>query len=270
MSEPHLHLLALAVGNTRTRVGLFHGRDLNDPVSIPNSDLAAIGNRIDELLENEHEVPIVVASVNNPVADKIEMLLKERSGENVYRIGRDLGIPMKHALDDDSTVGHDRLLNCLGAYSRAKQACIVIDAGTAITVDFVDGEGTFQGGVIAPGLNLMLKALHGNTAALPEIAFEMPDTSRGPFGKDTKHAMRLGVLNAARGVARMMIDLYADHYGAYPQIVATGGDAAALFSDDPVVEHIVSDLQLIGIREAAMKILGEESETDIELPDGDD
>jgi len=270
MPEPHLHLLTLAVGNTRTRVGLFHGRDLNDPVSILNSDFAAIAKRVDELLENERDVPIVIASVNNPIADRIETLMKERAGEDVYRIGRDLGIPMKHALDDESTVGHDRLLNCLGAYSRAKQACIVIDAGTAITVDFVDGEGTFQGGVIAPGLNLMLKALHDNTAALPQIAFEMPDMKRGPFGKDTKHAMRLGVLNAARGVARMMIDLYADHYGAYPQIVATGGDAAALFSDDPVVEHIVSDLQLIGIREAATKVLGEESETDIELLDGDD
>jgi type III pantothenate kinase len=200
--------------------------------------------------EEADSAVILLASVNDAVADPLERTLKGMTFDQVMRVGRDLPVPLQVAVDTPASVGVDRLLNALGAYSTLKQACIVIDCGTATVVDFVDGEGTFQGGCIAPGAATMLRALHEHTAKLPALQFAVADVSKGPFGKDTAHAMQLGVAAAVRGMVHHLIDVYAEYYEAYPQVVATGGDAPALFSQDDLVEKVVSDLQLRGIKEA--------------------
>lgn len=253
MATPRDTLLAVAVGNSRCRLGLFERGELRGPVSLANDDLEAIAARAAEMLAGE--TPVVVASVNEPVSERLGALLAA-GGAGVYRIGRDLPILIRHSLRDERTVGQDRLLNAIGAYSRAQQACVVIDAGTAITCDFVDGEGTFHGGAIGPGLKMMLDALHEKTAALPPVGPQRPEADAQ--GKDTPGAMRLGAWAAARGMARVLIDRYAESYGAYPQVVATGGDAALLFEDEPLVEHIVPDLQLMGIERLCRMVLGGE------------
>lgn len=261
--HPGPTLIAVAVGNTRTAFARFHGSRLETEASVlPNADPIALARAIDALTDTAahdgHDAAIVIGSVNHPLADALEASLRDSNSDRVYRLGRDLEIPIANALTDDSTVGQDRLLCALGAFARAEQACVVIDAGTAVTVDFVDGEGTFQGGVIAPGLSMMLASLHEKTAALPKISFALPDPILGPFGKDTRHAMHLGVLNAVRGLVRTMIEQYAIAFGAYPQIIATGGDARVLFEGDELIEHIVPELQLIGIAAACTRVLVDE------------
>ncbi len=244
MSTPTI--VALAVGNTRTRVGLVRDRVVEHASALPSADAPAIAALAKKLRANAAGAAVVIASVHRQAADRVEEALTGL--DDLYRIGRDLEVPIVNALEDDSTVGQDRLLCALGAFSRCEQACVVIDAGTAVTVDFVDGEGVFQGGVIAPGVRLMLKALHEGTSALPNV--ELKEVPEGPFGKTTRAAILLGVLNSVRGLARTMIEQYATAYEAYPQIVATGGDAGLLFENDDVVEHIVPDLQLLGIGRA--------------------
>ncbi|MBS0198325.1 MAG: type III pantothenate kinase [Planctomycetes bacterium] len=253
-------LIAIAVGNTRTRFGLFEGgKEISGATSLANNDGAALRAAIVALTEDRHDVPIVMSSVNHPVADSLCRDLDDSTGDTVLRVNRDLAVPMKHSLEDATTLGQDRILCAYGAFRRAKQACVVIDAGTAITVDFVDGHGVFHGGAIAPGVNMMLRAMHEKTTALPSLEFTPPDMARGPFGKDTTHAMLLGVRGAAVGLAHLLIDEYAAFYEAYPQVVATGGDAAALFENDELVEHVIPDLQLIGIMEAFMAAQEEEA-----------
>lgn len=259
-------IVAVAVGNTRTRVARCGGNEVHDPVSVANADPGSVANAVLAACENVHGAPIVVSSVVPDLGERLRRVLAEQHGLEVLRIGHDVAVPIRVALDDASTVGQDRLLCALAAFHHAEQACVVVDAGTAITVDFVDGEGVFQGGVIAPGLALMLRSLRQGTAQLPEIVYSAPDPARGPFGKDTAHAMVLGVRAAARGLVRETVERYAEHYQAYPQIVATGGDARALFEDDDLVEHIVPDLQLMGIARA-YRHEAEQGETD---DDGDD
>lgn len=249
-----MELLAISVGNTRTRWGHFRGlggRELDATGTLPNTEIAGVADALLAVSLSNPSAPLVLASVNEPVAaalvERLAAPVSARGG-GVYRFGRDLAIPIQTALDDESTVGQDRLLDALGAFTRAKQACIVIDAGTAITVDFVDGQGVFQGGVIAPGLAMMLASLHEHTAALPRLAVEPPPAE--PWGKDTRRAMLGGVHAAARGLVHLQINRYAEAYGAYPQVVATGGDARALFENDDLVEHIVPDLTLLGIQAA--------------------
>lgn len=255
MSNPSQPLLAICIGNTRTRYAVFRGAEMQDSAAVENSDSESLFSSLAGAHASAERPEIVIATVNPPLADRVEAGLAERARVDVYRVGRDLEVPIPLALRDASTVGQDRLLCALGAYSRAKQACIVIDAGTAVTVDFVDGEGTFQGGAIAPGLSMMLRALHGGTVALPAVRYEPPDPADGPFGKDTASAMRVGVRAAVVGLVHDLVDRYAEFFRAYPQVVATGGDAHTLFANDPIVEHLVPDLQLMGLQVACAAAL---------------
>jgi len=139
----------------------------------------------------------------------------------------------------------------------------VVDAGTAVTVDFVDGQGVFHGGAIAPGARMQLDALHERTASLPQIEFRRPDPAE-TFGRNTAEAMLHGVFDGLRGLVWRLVEQYSERYGAFPLVVATGGDAQTLFGDDELVNRIVPELTLQGIAVAARTALADVSE------DGDD
>lgn len=234
-------LILAAVGNTRLRLARWQDRQVVDARSFLNDEA------LPDLPLFEDAGACVIATVHRAAADRLEQAIRALRPEvEFYRVGRDLSIPVRCAVDDPRAVGHDRLLNALAAFDRAKQACVVVDAGTAVTVDFIDGEGTFQGGVIAPGVRMMLDALHQHTDALPRIDDETPDPAAGPFGRNTAHAMRLGVRDALVGLVRSAVERFAESYGAFPQIIATGGDAP-LLEHAGIVEHFVPDLQLLGL-----------------------
>jgi type III pantothenate kinase len=258
-------VVLISVGNTRTRFAPVAGEQLEPSRVLANDDAGAIADAVAKLGKSA-----VIASVNDPVADGVEKALVG-AGVKVHRFGREVAIPIVHTLDDGGakSVGQDRLLDALGAFARSGQACVVIDAGTAVTVDFVDGEGVFHGGAIAPGVRMMLRALHEQTRALPlvEMSRELlpapvepgdeDDTDLKtviPFGKNTKTAIAIGVASAVRGMAHELIDTYAAFYGAYPRVVATGGDAPLLFEGDPLIEAIVPDLVLVGMLEAVKQL----------------
>jgi len=245
-------LLAISVGNSRTAVGRFLGATLESSDHFENSDIALLAKNIRrhwQALDDSHAT-VVMTSVNNAIANPLELKLAALLGTDILRTRRDLPIPIGTCVDDALKVGDDRLLAAAAAYDSLKQAVVVVDAGTAITVDFVDGEGTFHGGAIAPGGSLQLKSLHEFTDMLPRVAFAQPD-AKETFGRNTASAMLLGVYEGLRGMVRRLVERYAENYGAFPLVVATGGDAEILFSGDDLVDRIVPDLVLIGISVAA-------------------
>lgn len=246
-SEQDRDLCAVCVGNTRTQFGLFQGKELVEQRSEPN-DLETLVVQVEGFRQ---DAPVVIATVNAAISGP----LAAQVGGSLT-IGTEVPIHLQHSIEDASTLGQDRALNAMAAFERAKQACIVIDAGTAITVDFIDGEGVFHGGAIGPGLRMMLASLHAGTAALPEAELDaLAASDPHPFGRDTVDAMQKGVVCSARGLAREMSERIASFYDAYPQIVATGGDARLLFEDDGMVEHIVPELQLLGVKAAVDRAL---------------
>lgn len=253
LTPPPGSVLAVSVGNTRAQLAVVTGLDVDPVRTVGSDDPSALAASARELIEGgEGDAPdaVLLASVNQPAADAISAALRERLGLPVERFGLSLPVPIATDLPEPGKVGQDRLLAALGAFATAKQACIVVDAGTALTVDFVDGSGVFHGGAIIPGGQLMLLALHEHTSALPDLNLvDMPDPLE-PFGKSTEHAMFLGVRAAIRGSVRYLAERYADYYDAYPQIVATGGDAALLLGGDELIETMVPDLVLRGIAAA--------------------
>lgn len=251
-------LLLVSVGNTRTRfarvTGLEAGADAIEPSRVVDNGpalAAAVREAVAGL--SPEAARIVIASVNGRIAEPLVDALSDPALPRLVRLtvdGAGMRIPMQTSLAPPLTVGADRLLAALGAFSRSGEACVVIDAGTAVTVDYVDGHGTFQGGVIAPGLAMQLRALHEGTAQLPAV--EPPRTSEqklpeGACGKTTAEAMLLGCASSIRGLARLLIDKNAELNGSYPRVIATGGDSPLLFERDELIEHIVPDLVLIGM-----------------------
>jgi type III pantothenate kinase len=255
-------LLAISVGNTRTAVGHFHGDELHTTQHIATSDVKAIVDAAAEQwkhAEGDAEAEVVIAGVDDEACARIEAGVAQRLQTNVWRVGRDVAIPIGQRLDPGTRTGQDRLLCAAAAYAMLKQAVIVVDAGTCVTIDFVDGEGTFHGGAIAPGARMQLASMHAGTAALPEVNFKLPDADE-TFGRNTEQAMLLGVYEGIRGMVQRLAERYAEAYGAFPHVIATGGDAPMLFEQDAVVTRVVPDLVLRGILQAVRFERGAPSE----------
>ena len=259
--SPQPPVLAIQVGNTRIKLAAFRGEDPDEVVFVAKDDLAGAVEaalRLYEIVGAETDSSVVVASVNKPVSDALVSALRDQLSCDIYSVPEDMPAPIGTCLDAGARPGIDRLLNASAAYAKLRQACIVIDAGTCVTVDFVDGEGVFHGGAIAPGVRMQLKALHEHTAALPSIDFAVPEGLA--WGSNTRDAMLRGVYHGIRGLVWRLVERYAEQYGGFPLVVATGGDAAALFSDDELVNQIVPDLVLRGIAIAAKNALSPEGE----------
>ncbi len=256
-----LRLIAVETGNTRTRLGRFEGDVLDETVTLSNDRLEELADRVagwwEEIARGEDDRAIVASTVNESVAMKLRSAIEDRTGVEVFCVGDDLPVPIGESLDPETITGQDRLLAAAAAWDTLKQACIVIDAGTAVTVDFVDGEGTFHGGAIAPGARMQLKAMHEHTAALPSLEFTKPDEAE-VFGRNTAQAMLHGVYDGIRGLVWRLVEKYSERYGAFPMVIATGGDAETLFGDDELVNRIVPDLTLRGIAVAARHALTED------------
>ena len=262
-----LGLIVMSVGNTRTAFGRYsHGR-IERTDRLANTDLDAMAALVGQYLSEQEaaftaagmDAPrvAVMASVDDAVATPLAERARREFGAHLLWVEKDLPIPIGRRLDPESIVGQDRLLNAAAAYDGLKQACVVIDAGTAITVDFVDGEGTFHGGAILPGARLQLRALFEHTDLLPEVSFDPP--TPGAFGANTVQAMRHGVFYGIRGAVRHLIERYAEFYEAYPHVIATGGDAHVLFDEDELIEHVIDDLTLQGIAITARTAIEEEA-----------
>lgn len=150
-------------------------------------------------------------------------------------LGRDFPPLVKNATRQPAKVGADRLAQASAAWRRAGGACAVVSMGTAITIDVVDARGSFVGGLIAPGLQLMARALHEHTALLPEVA---PVRRRSPLGRDTREALQAGISFAASGLIREACR------GVKGPLFGTGGDAP-LFRD--LFDVVVPGLALEGV-----------------------
>lgn len=246
------NIIAINVGNTRTQVGQVIGGEIRQEERFAEAAFADLIDRTTAFWRDIAELDrpsIIIASVNDRVAKRLASALTDQLGAPVYRIGDDLPAPIGRQLDPETITGVDRLLNAAAAYETVKQACIVVDAGTAVTVDFVDGDGTFHGGAIAPGGRMQLKSLHEHTHDLPELDFTRPEVQT--FGRSTAQAMLNGVYHGIRGMVWKLVEHYAERYGAFPMVIATGGDAALLFRDDELIDRVVPNLTLLGIIAAA-------------------
>jgi type III pantothenate kinase len=248
MMQSSINLLAISIGNSRTKLGAFVDGKLTDTFALDNGKLAEqLRDSIDRTftpLRCKDDVPVLLASVNPALTPSIVDAVTSVIGRPPSRVDVDLQIPIGRQLDREALVGEDRLLNAAAAYDVLKQACVVVDAGTAMTIDFVDGAGTFHGGAIVPGARMMLDALHQRTAQLPEVE---PVAPKEAIGHNTVDAMLSGMFHGLRGTVRELTERFAEQVGSFPVVIATGGDADLLFHGYELVDRVVPDLTLMGL-----------------------
>ena len=161
----------------------------------------------------------------------------------VARSTLDWGFAIK--VDNPAEVGADRLVNALAAHTRFRGPLVVVDFGTATTFDVVDADGSYIGGVIAPGINLSIEALHQAAARLPRIGIGRP---QAVIGRSTVPAMQSGIYWGYVGLIEGLIARIRAEFDHPLKVVATGGLAPLLNEGTTVFERIDPDLTLDGLR----------------------
>lgn len=151
----------------------------------------------------------------------------------------------KALVDRPEEVGADRLVNTVAAHDRYKGPLIVVDFGTATTLDVVDGDGNYCGGVIAPGINLSLTALHMAAAKLPSVRISRTERV---IGRDTVSCMQSGIYWGYIGLVEGLVGRIKDEFGAAMQVVGTGGLAPLFAGATAAIDRVDPDLTLWGLR----------------------
>ena len=162
-----------------------------------------------------------------------------------FVVGENVDLGVKVHITKPSEVGADRLVNAVGAHGSYTGALIVIDSGTATTFDIVSEDGSFEGGIIAPGINLSMKALHEAAAKLPRVAIQKPDQV---IGKDTVAAMQSGVFWGYIDLIDGLVERIKAEYGRPMTVIATGGVASLFEGAARKIDHFDSDITIKGLR----------------------
>jgi type III pantothenate kinase len=158
--------------------------------------------------------------------------------------GVNIGIGVR--VDNPEQVGADRLVTTLGAIQRYEGPLIIIDSGTATTFDIVSGDGHFEGGIIAPGINLSMRALHEAAAQLPRIEIKKPDSV---IGKNTVSAMQSGVFWGYIGLIDGLVRQIQKEDGRDFTVIGTGGVASLFAGASETIQHYDSQLTIDGLYE---------------------
>jgi len=215
--KPLNDLLLLDVGNTAVKLSYATPEGWLEPLRFPKAEF-------DKMIVwmRHHQAYFgrtVISTVVFPVSDKIIELLPDWDHQLLYRED----IP-DEKLDYDSIkmLGMDRYLGCYGAAGQYGAPVVVVDAGTACTVDYMDADQVYRGGVIMPGLSLWERSLQQYAVGLPAARREIPD--HWP-GHTTEQCLQWGLAAAFRDCIGVMLDRYRERQGDY-RLVFTGGDAS--------------------------------------------
>lgn len=241
------------VGNSRIKWGRCHTDGVGATVALPHHAPDAWEEQL-RAWGKSGPLNWVVTGVKPQAVDGLTAWITRR-GDRVQLLTRPDQLPLQVALPAPDRVGIDRLLNAVAAKSRIRKLdiAIIVDAGSAVTVDLVDGTGAFRGGAILPGLRLMSQALHDHTALLPLVEVKHRPA---PLGTSTVAAIEAGVYYGTLGaITRLIMELGSGgpHGLDRGSLFFTGGDAALLTENEQYLRRFTlwPEMTLEGIRLSA-------------------
>ena len=246
-------VIVIDVGNTSTHVGTWHDQMVKSPLQAPTGAPGELAGVLDAHMKDcPTGIPaaVVVASVVPSAIEEVASLVAERLGKDALVVGGKVALPIDVRVKDPTKIGVDRVCAAAAAYQQVQTGCVVVDFGSAVTVDLVDDDGVLLGGAILPGMWMQLRALHEFTAALPSVE---PATTELPYGRDTAEAMQAGVCRGISGAVRNLVEGYAGHLNRWPQVLATGGDLLLMMPQCDFIDTAVTDLVLRGVGVAYSK-----------------
>ena len=190
----------------------------------------------------------IISSVVPQSIFNLRNLSRRYLGVEPLIIGENAELGVEVRIDKPSEAGADRLVNAVGAHIAYPGPLIVIDSGTATTFDIVAADGGFEGGIIAPGVNLSMQALHDAAAKLPRIAIQRPERNR-VVGTDTVTAMQSGVFWGYIGLIEGLIQRIKAERGEHLTVVATGGVVSLFEGATDMIDFFDPDLTIRGLLE---------------------
>lgn len=242
--------IAIDAGNSRIKIGRFVtekplARCEESQVFLLRDEPGWAGS-VRELADRFPKIESVIAGSNQSGIDR---LLAEWPGEwpppCVIRSSE--GFPLSIEVDEPRRVGLDRLLNAVAANQLRNDGtgAVIVDCGTATTVDFVAASGAFSGGAILPGFGLSARALNEYTDALPLVSFDELAShveakgAGGPpaLGRNTRAAIQSGVFWGQVGAIRELVRRLSDSTDRSPRLILTGGGSSALTPFLPDAVH---------------------------------
>lgn len=248
-------LLAIDAGNTNLVFALVEDGEIRTRwriASDPRRTADQYAVWLHQLIELEgfakSDVDAVVIGTVVPRAlHNLEVLAGKYFGVKPMIAGQgDAAWPIRLDVDEPHNVGADRALNAIAAHAKHKGELIVIDFGTATTFDHVGSDGSYKGGIIAPGLNLSLDALVNAAAKLPRIAIEAP-AGRSVIGRTTADQMLIGIYWGYAAMIEGLVERMKREIGSPVTVIATGGLAALFDKHSDAFDAIEPDLTIQGL-----------------------
>lgn len=209
--------LILDIGNTHTKAACFENAEMTDHIRLENTGIKKLVSWM-----GKYEFSAAIYCDVGGTDPRLPEILGRHCAK-VVRLDHMTPLPFKVLYRTRESLGHDRIAAAAGAYDRYPGRNVaVFDFGTAITIDFITGQGEYLGGNISPGMITRFRALHDYTAGLPKVE---KDATCPPFGNDTRSAIVAGV---QRGIVHEIMGYISDFKKLHSpcEFLATGGDAA--------------------------------------------
>jgi type III pantothenate kinase len=249
-------LLAIDAGNTNLVFALLKGGEIRARWRIatdPRRTADEYAVWLHQLLELEgydsSDVSgVIIGTVVPRALHNLEVLASKYFGTQAVVAGQG-NAPWGIELDvtEPHTVGADRALNAIAAHARHPGDLIVIDFGTATTLDVVDYSGAYKGGIIAPGINLSLDALVSAAAKLPRIAIEAPKDNLSVIGRTTEEQMHIGIFWGYVAMMEGLVERMKAEIGRPAKVIATGGLAVLFDKRTSIFDAVEPDLTITGL-----------------------
>jgi type III pantothenate kinase len=240
--------LLIDIGNTNTSLALARGKRTHKRYFIRTTRKEIAPKSLKRLIgkNSERIDKIVVVSVVPKFLRIFKKSLKTVLPEiPVLTIGKDIKVPIKNRYKKPREVGQDRLVSAFAAREFYGKPVVSIDFGTAVTLDYVNKKGEYEGGLIFPGLRLGLASLVDAAALLPKVDIK---PMRGLVGRDTRSSMNNGILFGYAAMCDGLLEKLRKKYGKKLKTVATGGDARLVAKYSKYVKTIHPDLILDGLK----------------------
>ena len=246
-------LLAVDIGNTGTKLGVFEGEELrttwhmNTSIHRMVDEYAALLTNLfhHQGLETSDIKEVALCSVVPPLIATFEELFQRYFHVSPLVVGAGIKTGVRIRMDNPREVGADRIVNAAAAHHLYGGPVIIADLGTAATFDTVSKEGDYLGGAIAPGIATAVEALSMRTAMLPRVELVHPQHA---IGTNTIAAMQSGIVFGYVGLIEGIVTRIQQELGMKTKVVATGGYAELIAKETPMFDVINLDLTLIGLR----------------------
>jgi type III pantothenate kinase len=245
-------ILVVDVGNTNTVIGVMDGTEVKAQIRMTTRPRTTdeVGIFLMQALAHRGYGPgslagAIVCSVVPTVVFEIEKACRTYLKiDNPMVVGRNLKTKIKVRTDNPREVGADRIVNAVAALERWGGPILIVDFGTATTVDCVNAEGEYIGGAIAPGFRISEEALVSRTAKLPRVEVARPAAA---IGRNTVHAIQSGLYFGYVGLVDALVRRCRDEVGGQARVVATGGLANLLAPDSETIDEVDPYLTLRGL-----------------------